>query len=218
MHSCYLRPGRERTDGTDLVAVGPLFAELIGRSKVALVCQDLEGRVAWAEREVMSSNSLISLSNCAATKQAYLGIPVTWLSASLMFAFLVVHSSSRTHSPGNRSASFVSKSNVVTPSGRGVTLRPCAKSSMRMPTALARKDFEHDAISNSVYGPVRGFNINATPQQPEDEKYYYSHPGSSRYHRRCRSCVPMIAAQWQGCLCHWRFVQHRARCRVSRPR
>ena len=56
MHSCYLRPGRERTDGTDLVAVGPLFAELIGRSQVALVCQDLEGRVTWAEREVMPPN------------------------------------------------------------------------------------------------------------------------------------------------------------------
>jgi hypothetical protein len=45
-------------------------------------------------------------------------------------------------SPGRRSCIFVSHVSAARPAGRGVMFRPCAKSSMSSPIAVAVKAFE----------------------------------------------------------------------------
>lgn len=97
---------------------------------------------------------------------AYLGTPDTCDSISRMEAFSVAHSSISFQSSGRRSLTFVCQSNVFTPEGRGVTFRPCAKSSIRMPTEPVTNAFEHDARLNNVY-IIRNINI---PPLAENEK------------------------------------------------
>src|SRR6267154_1011394 len=52
---------------------------------------------------------------------------------------------------GRISATLVFQDKVDKPAGRGVVLRPCAKSSITIPREVARKAFEQDARLNNVY-------------------------------------------------------------------
>ena len=80
------------------------------------------------------------------------------LRRSRMLALSVDHLSSSFHieSPGNSAWSFVSQLNEPKPSGSAVTLRPLAKSSMRMPIALARNAFEHEPMPVIIWRTASG--------------------------------------------------------------
>ena len=58
---------------------------------------------------------------------------------------------------------MVFQDKVDKPAGRGVVLRPCAKSSIKIPREVARKAFEQEPILNSVYkacrGPISTFSL-----------------------------------------------------------
>jgi hypothetical protein len=51
---------------------------------------------------------------------------------------------------------LVFQDKVDKPAGRGVVLRPCAKSSITIPREVERNAFEQEAILNSVYKAYRG--------------------------------------------------------------
>ena len=119
----------------------------------------------------LSSRSLqfgIVLRNCKCQALDYnmakthLGRPDWCERMSRTVAFSVAHSSMSFQSSGRMSLTFVSQSSRLTPAGSGVTLRPCAKSSIRMPKLLARKAFEQDAMLNEVCQPP---DVNRTHHQ-----------------------------------------------------
>ena len=85
----------------------------------------------------------------------HLARPDTWDSISIRFAFSLAHGSMRSQSFGRISATFVLQPRADKPAGRGVVLRPCAKSSIRIPREVERKAFEQEAILNSVYKTYR---------------------------------------------------------------
>ena len=70
-----------------------------------------------------------------------------------MLAFSYVHPSIRPQSDsgGIISLTFVFQLNVVKPDGSAVVFFPDAKSTIKIPKALAMKALEQDAIWNSVF-------------------------------------------------------------------
>jgi hypothetical protein len=82
--------------------------------------------------------------------------PETWERISMRLAFWLAQGSISCQSFGRMSATLVFQDKVDKPTGRGVVLRPCAKSSIRIPREVARKAFEQEAILNSVYKAYRG--------------------------------------------------------------
>jgi hypothetical protein len=74
----------------------------------------------------------------------------------MRLAFWLAQGSISCQSFGRISATLVFQDKVGKPAGRGVVLRPCAKSSITIPREVARKAFEQEAILNSVYNAYRG--------------------------------------------------------------
>ena len=81
----------------------------------------------------------------------------------MRLAFWLAQGSMSFQSFGRISATLVFQDKVDKPAGRGVVLRPCAKSSIRIPREVARKAFEQEAILNSVYkaygSPISPFRL-----------------------------------------------------------
>jgi hypothetical protein len=67
----------------------------------------------------------------------HFGIPVMCERRSWMFEYSDANLSSSFQSPGRISFAFVFQVNSEMPTGRGVRLCPCAKSSMTRPSAVA---------------------------------------------------------------------------------
>ena len=67
-----------------------------------------------------------------------------------MLSFAVVQSSESCQSFGSRSITFVCHVRLDSPEGSDVTFFPLAKSSIKMPIALATKAFELDPMGKSV--------------------------------------------------------------------
>jgi hypothetical protein len=81
--------------------------------------------------------------------------PDTWERISMRLAFLLAQGSTRFQSFGRISDSLVFQVRDDRPAGRGVLLRPCAKSSIKIPREAETKAFEQEAILNSVYKTCR---------------------------------------------------------------
>ena len=77
--------------------------------------------------------------------------PETWERISKRFAFWLAQGSISCQSFGRISATLVFQDRVDKPAGRGVVLRPFAKSSITIPRDVGTKAFEQEAILNSVY-------------------------------------------------------------------
>jgi hypothetical protein len=73
----------------------------------------------------------------------------------MRLAFLLAQGSIRFQSFGMMSATLVLQVKDDKPVGRGVVLRPCAKSSIKIPREAERKAFEQEPILNSVYKACR---------------------------------------------------------------
>ena len=82
---------------------------------------------------------------------------------SMRLAFWLAQGSISFQSFGRISATFVFQDKFDKPAGRGVVLRPFAKSSIAIPMEVARKAFEQEARLNKVYkayrGPVSTFSL-----------------------------------------------------------
>src|SRR6266702_4514449 len=83
-------------------------------------------------------------------KQMHLGIPDPCVKISIRFAFLLAHVSESSQSPGRMSANFVCQLSVDKPVGSGVVWRPCANSSIKIPSEVATKAFEQEPMLNKV--------------------------------------------------------------------
>src|SRR5258708_18080137 len=77
--------------------------------------------------------------------------PETCERISIKFAFWLAQGSISFQSFGRIEATLVFQDRVDNQAGRGVVLRPCAKSSIRIPREAERKAFEQEARLNSVY-------------------------------------------------------------------
>jgi hypothetical protein len=69
----------------------------------------------------------------------------------MRLAFWLAQGSISFQSFGRILATLVLQDKVDKPAGRGVVLRPCAKSSITIPREVARKAFEQEAMLNRVY-------------------------------------------------------------------
>jgi hypothetical protein len=79
--------------------------------------------------------------------------PETWERISIKLAFSLAQESISCQSFPRILDTLVPQPRVDKHAGRGVVLRPCAKSSITIPIEVARKAFEQEAILNSVYRP-----------------------------------------------------------------
>jgi hypothetical protein len=77
--------------------------------------------------------------------------PETWERISIKLAFWLAQGSISCQSLPRISATLVPQDRVDKPAGRGVILRPWAKSSITIPIEVARKAFEQEQRLNSVY-------------------------------------------------------------------
>lgn len=132
---------------TNMVVIVILFSQLIGRSKMTESGYNVARRLGRAIRQVVT----VVKSEDRRLRWAlspYPPSPETWAIISRTLAFSEAHSSCRAHSPGpgSKSFTFVFQLNEAKPGGRAVTLRPCAKSSIKIPIAAAAKALEHDAM------------------------------------------------------------------------
>ncbi len=84
------------------------------------------------------------------TNVLYPGIPDTCVRISIRFAFLLAHGSESSQSPGRMSANFVCQLSVDKLVGSGVVFRPCANSSINIPSEAATKAFEQEPMLNKV--------------------------------------------------------------------
>jgi hypothetical protein len=98
----------------------------------------------------------------------------------MRLAFWLAQGSISSQSFGRMSATLVFQDKVDKPAGRGVVLRPCAKSSITIPREVATNAFEQEAILNSVYkiyrGPINTFMLQRVGHN--------SHLWSCWYHSR----------------------------------
>ena len=90
------------------------------------------------------------------TKNPCLATPDTCVRISIRLAFWLAQESMSFQSFGRISATLVFQVRFDRPAGRGVLLRPFAKSSITIPREAERKAFEQEARLNSVYKAYRG--------------------------------------------------------------
>jgi hypothetical protein len=83
-------------------------------------------------------------------KKNHLATPETCVRISIRLAFWLAQGSISFQSFGRISATLVFQVRVDNPVGRGVVLRPCAKSSITIPREAERKAFEQEPRLNSV--------------------------------------------------------------------
>src|SRR6267154_5936180 len=76
--------------------------------------------------------------------------PETWERISMRLAFWLAQGSISFQSFGRISATLVFQVRVDKPGGKGVVLRPCAKSSITIPREADRKAFEQEPRLKSV--------------------------------------------------------------------
>ena len=82
--------------------------------------------------------------------------PEIWERISSKLALSLAQGSISFQSSNRISATLVPQYKFDRPGGRGVVLRPCAKSSITIPIEAARKAFEQEARLNSAYKTYRG--------------------------------------------------------------
>ena len=85
------------------------------------------------------------------SKNPHLATPETCESISIRLAFWLAQGSISFQSFGRISATLVFQVRVDKPAGKGVVLRPCAKSSITIPREAERKAFEQEPMLKSVY-------------------------------------------------------------------
>ena len=94
-------------------------------------------------------------------KNPHLPTPDRCVRISIRLAFSLAQGSISFHSFGSISTTLVFQLRVDKPTGSGVVLRPCAKSSITIPREAERKAFDNEARLNSVYkahsGPISTF-------------------------------------------------------------
>ncbi len=81
----------------------------------------------------------------------HLATPDRCVRMSIRFAFWLAQGSISCQSFGRILATLVFQLRVDKPAGKGVVLRPCAKSSITIPRDAVRKAFEQEARLKSVY-------------------------------------------------------------------
>ncbi len=81
----------------------------------------------------------------------HLATPDRCVRMSIRFAFWLAQGSISCQSFGRILATLVFQLRVDKPAGKGVILRPCAKSSITIPRDAVRKAFEQEARLKSVY-------------------------------------------------------------------
>jgi hypothetical protein len=84
-------------------------------------------------------------------KNPHLATPDTCESISIRLAFWLAQGSISFQSFGRISATLDFQVRVDKPAGKGVVLRPRAKSSITIPREAERKAFEHEPRLKSVY-------------------------------------------------------------------
>jgi hypothetical protein len=104
--------------------------------------------------------------------------PETWERISIKLAFSVAQGSISFQSSPRIWATLVVQDRVDKPTGRGVVLRPCAKSSITIPIEVARKALEQEARLNSVYKPYRGPVSTSIIVASKSSAYVFGHFGT----------------------------------------
>jgi hypothetical protein len=100
---------------------------------------------------VTESNSSNEHCRYVEWKNLHLATPDRCVRISIRLAFSLAQRSISFQSFGKMSATLVFQVSVDKPAGRGVVLRPFAKSSITIPREAERKAFEQEARLNSVY-------------------------------------------------------------------
>jgi len=101
--------------------------------------------------------------------------PETWERISIKLAFSLAQGSISFQSFPRILTTLVAQDRVDKPAGRGVVLRPCAKSSITIPREVARKAFEQEARLNSVY---RGLISASITVASKSSTYVFGHFGT----------------------------------------